>query len=144
MSQTNQNNSEKQKEIINSWIPKVRTALRTSASRLTEGKVKPFVMRYNGKKKEQKLMDSIVAKPKIKYGDVYAVSFSFERHGVFVSKGVGKSHGINQGFVMRGGKRRIPKDWFNPVLEDYIPELADRLTEVNADATVEAVAMKIL
>ena len=144
MQHQNQKLSEDQNEIIKEWIPKVRTALRTSAARLTEGKIQPFVMRYNGKKKELKLINSIVLKPKYMSGDLSGVTISFERHGVFVSKGVGRSHGINQGFVSRGGKGRTPVDWFNPVIDEHIPELADRLAEIHANSTVEAVAMKIL
>ena len=33
---------------------------------------------------------------------------------------------------------RHPAPWFNPVLDETVPELADKIAEINADAVVNA------
>jgi hypothetical protein len=38
---------------------------------------------------------------------------------------------------------RQPAEWFNPVLDQALPELADKLAEINADAVVKASGMMI-
>jgi hypothetical protein len=38
---------------------------------------------------------------------------------------------------------RQPAEWFNPVLEQALPELADKLAEINADAVINATRMMI-
>jgi hypothetical protein len=38
---------------------------------------------------------------------------------------------------------RKPVDWFNPVLNQTLPELANKLAEINADAVVNATKMMI-
>jgi len=37
-----------------------------------------------------------------------------------------------------------PNEWFNPLLEQTLPELADKLAEINADAVVNATRMVII
>ena len=88
-----------------------------------------------GEQKERKLADSIAAKTKEEYGAIERVSFTFERHGVFVHKGVSRGHPITS--------PREKIEWFNPVIERYVPELANKLAELNADAAVDATKMKI-
>ena len=94
---------------------------------------------------------SINSKVGKEFGLANYVGFSFERHGVFVHKGVGRGYKSNgNGFVSRTAKNppkhqeRIAIEWFNLVLEKYIPELADQIAEINADAAVNATRMKIL
>lgn len=84
------------------------------------------------------------------FGLANYVVFSFERHGVFVHKGVGRGYQSNgNGFVTRTAKNpaakqeRMAVEWFFPVLEKYIPELADRIADINADVAVNATRMKI-
>lgn len=118
-----------QNDIIKSWAPKVRTSLQGSAARFRNGKIKPFVMR--GAQKEEKLVNSIKLQTRETHGVVTGISFKFERHGVFVYKGVGRGTG------------RTPNDWFNQVLDDTIPELADRIAEIRADAVLDETNLKI-
>lgn len=58
------------------------------------------------------------------------VSITFARHGIFVLKGAGKG-------------KRTPKDWLNPTLDRKIPELADKIGEVNADEVLEIMVKKL-
>jgi len=41
------------------------------------------------------------------------------------------------------GKVRVTFEWFNPVLLQSLPELADKLANINADAAVNATRMLI-
>ena len=53
-------------------------------------------------------------------GIIDSIGFSFERHGIFVEKGVGKGRGINSG-------KTNPMPWFNPIMDEEVPLLADEL-----------------
>jgi hypothetical protein len=141
-------NIEQQNRIIEQWIPKVRRALRTSARRFPEGKAQGFVTR--GKKSgfsrtENKLAQSIKSKTKKSYGAVEMISFTFERHGVFVHKGVGRGYPVSGSVVINNpsGKTRKPVEWFNPIVDKYFPQLADKIAGVNANAAVNATRLKI-
>jgi hypothetical protein len=133
-------------EIFKKWVPKVRSALKSKATRFTKGKTQSFVIR--GKQMEGKLSSSIQVKTKREGGAVELVSFSFERHGVFIHKGVGRGYEMSSGFVIRTAKsgstaERHPQEWFNPTLDDFIPELANRLAKINLNATLNATGVKI-
>lgn len=130
-SQPQVQNIEKQNQVIKAWIPKVRRGLQSSAKQFTDGKTKSFIMR--GNQKEGKLAKSIGSKTHKNGMAIEGVSFTFERHGVFVHKGVGRG----------GPGSREAVEWFNPIIEKYFPELADRITEINANAAVDATKMKI-
>ena len=133
-----------QNELLRQWAPKVRTALKGIAARFNDGKTKSFVMRHGGNQREGKLTNSIKDQYKERYGETYGVSFKFERHGVFVQKGVGRGYSIptKGGSVVRKnkepaiGRERLPVDWFNPIIEQHLPELANRLAEIRADAVL--------
>ncbi len=126
-------NVEEQNEIVQQWIPKVRKQLKSNARSFPDGKEQSFVQRPG--RTEKKLHKSITSKTRKEYGEIYSVSFQFERHGVFVHKGVSRGHGV--------GNERTAFEWFNPVLEKYLPELANNIAKVNADATLNAARMII-
>ena len=103
---------------------------------------------------ERRLEDSIRTRTRLTYGAITGLSFVFERHGVFVHKGVGRGYEMQGGMVVRTaredsifsnnqGKVRAAFEWFNPVIEQSLPELADKLAEINADAAVNATRMLI-
>jgi hypothetical protein len=73
-----------------------------------------------------------------------------------VQKGVGSGYQMSSGMVMKvvksdakkskskvGTKSRKPVDWFNGILEENLPELIDRIMEINADATINSGKMLI-
>jgi hypothetical protein len=130
-------------ELIKIWIPKVRTALKSSAKWFSDGKDESFVIR--GNQREGKLAESITSNYMLDLGLISRVGFAFERHGVFVHKGVGRKYPITgaQHVNHPSGKTRVAVEWFNPELEKHIPELADRLAEINANFAVNATRMKI-
>ena len=124
---------EKQNDIVKAWVPKVRRMLINSARTFPDGKTEPFVMR--GTRVEKKLSSSIASRTRKSYGEIDTITFSFERHGVFVHKGVGRGHPISN--------PRTAFEWFNPVLDKRLPELANSIAAVNADAVLNATRIKI-
>lgn len=131
-------------KVIQRWIPKVRTALKSSARQFSDGKNASFVKR-SANQIEYKLAASIKHKTREQYGEIYSISFSFEHHGVFVHKGVGRKYPIEGPEPVKNpsGKTRHSVEWFNPVLDRYVPELADKIAEINAYLAVNATHMRI-
>jgi len=144
-------NIEEQNAAITQWASMVQRHLRGAAVLLTHGK-EGTITRPG--RTERKLEDSIRTQNRKTYGVITGQSFIFERHGVFVHKGVGRGYEMQGGMVVRTakedsifsnnmGKVRVTFEWFNPVIEQSLPELADKLAEINADAAVNATRMLI-
>ena len=70
-------------------------------------------------------------------GQVEKVGYQFPRYGVFVHKGVGRGWPISR--VKTQGRQpggRMPKRWFNPVMDEQLVELGDLVQQHFADLTV--------
>jgi hypothetical protein len=135
-----------QNQLIKRWAPKVKRALKNSARIFDNGKTTSFVMRKG--RMEGKLADSITTRIGKKLGVAELVSFSFERHGVFVHKGVGRGYELNGNAVVRTAKGsmqapRNPAPWFNAVLNIHVPKLANDIAVINANAALNAVKLHI-
>ena len=143
----NNQNIEQQNEVVNQWVPKVRTQLRSSARWFSDGKPESMVLRGKGglRRVEKKLAKSIESKTRINFGAIDTITFNFERHGVFVHKGVGRGFPIRGKGIIKNpsGKRRIAVEWFNPVLDKNMPKLADSIAEVNADVALNSARAQI-
>jgi len=152
--------------MIRRWSAMVRTKLIGSALRFTNGKTGAVT---RGNRTENKLKDNIAYHTHQDFGLVDGVGYQFERHGVFVHKGVGRGYIMVGGVVVPGRRpgnevkqyakaknreatsmvysgpsRRQPAEWFNPVLDKHVPELADKVAKMNADAAVNAIRMRIV
>lgn len=139
-------NVEEQNAVIQKWAPKVKRRLKNQASMFSEGKKTSFVMRKG--RMEGKLFESISARLSKKMGIIELVSFQFERHGVFVHKGVGRGYRVNGNAVIRTSKGpmqmpRNPAPWFNIVLDVQVPILADQIAVLNANAALNATKLHI-
>lgn len=90
------------------------------------------------------------------HGEVNQIGFSFPYYLVFVHKGAGRGYGgAKTGFFTngRGGKgitnplskgrmgtgRRIPKPWFNPVIEENFPVLADLIATYHGGKQIDTI-----
>lgn len=151
-----------QNDAVKKWSSMVTRKLRTSASRFQKGK-SGMVMRHKPTEhQEDKLKDKLNAKIYKNYGLAEGVGIKIERHGVFVQKGVGrgyimqggqvmrgyttgkmvklyaknKNRGLKEKVVTQGGMNRKPVDWFNAILNMHVPELADKIAKINADAVI--------
>lgn len=133
-----------QNDIVKNWGNKVLRLLKFSTGRFVKGK-RGKVIKNN--RAEDKLINSFSLKTHKYYDIIDSLSYKFERHGVFVHKGVGRGYRISGGKVIKYSKNhsghREAEEWFNPVLDDKVPELADKIAEVNTDAAVNATRMKI-
>lgn len=145
----NENLTSKQNELIKQWGSKVVRDLKSNVGMMFKhDRPKSQVIR-----KPEDLLSPPAAESMIKKGrsqspvrlrqslrDKYfnhektdaidGVSITFARHGIFVLKGAGK------------GKRQ-PKDWLNPILDKQIPELADKIGEIQADEVLEVMVKKL-
>lgn len=110
---------------VEKFKTRVTQQLRRSASKFSKGKPQSFVMRDKNSRSEAKLVDSIQPKIRKIDGIPESISFSFERHGIFVQKGVSKKHPVTN--------PRKGYDWFNPVFEKNIPDLADSIMVINGN-----------
>ncbi len=140
-----------QNNIVRRWIPGVNKELRSSAAWFQHGKTEPFITRGTGTKirQEGKLVNSIRPSTKQSFGEIDTITFSFERHGIFVHKGVGRGWNMNGKLVSRTAKGKMQNggrnvvEWFNPIIDRNAPVLADQIAEVNADAVLNATKLKI-
>jgi hypothetical protein len=115
------------------------------------------------------LVKSLRLNAKKWYGEVDLLAYHFVRHGVFAEKGVGRGYYMSGGVVVRGNKpgkvltaetmnvnyrlrqvilrsasiNRKPTEWFNPVVATNIESLADLISDMDADRTVNATKMLI-
>ena len=138
-------NPVEQNIVTDQWTSMVQQRLREAATIFSKGK--DGTVQRPGRT-EKKLDESIIGKTRRSFGVVDRITYSFERHGVFVHKGVGRGYQMQGGMVQRIAKSpmtepRQPAEWFNPVLDQALPELADKLAEINADAVLNATKMMI-
>jgi hypothetical protein len=162
---------QEQNTAVKGWANMVTRKLKSSALQFQHGKA-GMVQRGTGTKyqrNEDKLVNSIGRKIYMASGLAEGIGFKIERHGVFVHKGVGRGYIMEGGIVIRGYKtlsgikkkannsnrsvaskqktsgtmNRHPAPWFNPVLENTVPELADKIAVINADAVINELHAKI-
>ncbi len=150
--------TEEYNEKISSWSAATGTKLRASIQRLTS-------------KGKGDLLRSLRAKNYKYYGEIDRVAYNFQRHGIFLHKGVGRGYAMVGGKVVRisgslqntfwkeyaklKNKSLSPKvlsdtpsmrkavEWFNPVINDNIDKLADLVAEMRADQSVSATKILI-
>jgi len=138
---------QEQNEAVSKWSSMVQRRLRQSLQQFNNGK-NSTVQRLG--RSERMLRTSLNSKTKQNYGVIDRVSIQFERHGVFVHKGVGNGYKMQGGTMIRTAKKPIPDprsrvavEWFNPILDQALPELADKLADIGANAVVNATRMRI-
>lgn len=111
---------------VQAWGSRVDAALRSSIEDLIDKDVK-----LSGSLKQNYRH---YGKPVTDGEEVTSIGFSFKPEGIYVHLGVGR------GYNMQGGTRvltkksddkwnREPKPWFNPVIEQHIPELIEIVKE---------------
>lgn len=129
---------------VEDWSEKSKQALRVS--------IKSMV------KRDVSLSDSL--KANLYYDSKYAkevnrVGFSFVREGVYIHRGAGRGQGgviggrwIDRHGTMKsraadsaglqGTGNRTPIPWFDPVIEDRLPQLADIVADYSATMQINA------
>ena len=138
--------SKEQNAVVRQWISMVQKRLKANTGVFYKGKASA---RFHHGRLERKLSDSLKSQTKQKYGVIDQASIIFERHGVFVHKGVGRGYKMVGGSVVRTAKSinpfrtRVPKEWFNPAIDQLLPELVEKLEKINADAVINATRLVI-
>lgn len=157
--------------MIRSWSAMVRRKIIHRTLILTHGKSSSVTrgIASGHPRTEHKLQSKILYKPRYFYGEIDSISYSFERHGVFVHKGVGRGYIMQGNTVIRGIKatpaakkaailaglpvsntilsgpiRRKPVNWFNIIIDQNVPELADKIAQANLNAAVNALRLRIV
>lgn len=83
---------------------------------------------------ERAIQKSVTGKTGKQFGLVNRISFGFNRSGVFLAKGVSRSHPISN--------PREAKDWFNSVVEKEIDVLADIVADAQGDMIINSILIK--
>lgn len=127
---------------VNKWSAETETEMRSSISSLS------------GKGKG-KLARSLKKKIMLSGGEAERISFLFPRYGIMFAKGVGRGHVMSAGKVVRGVKdnktirllsgpvNRTPKDWWGPVLDNRMSDLADIVADHKSDEAAINLVSKI-
>jgi hypothetical protein len=108
------------------------------------------------------LLKSFRMKTKQSFGEVDRITYHFERHGIFLHKGVGKGYSMVGGKLSRISRtsnnqneklsfkaltgsilKRKPIEWFNPIITGNMDKLADLIAEMRADQVVNATKILI-
>lgn len=71
------------------------------------------------------------------FGLAERIGYGFPRHGVFVEKGVGRGRPV--GSVKA---KRFARPWFNPTLDEALPELGSRLADQAAYLTINSIKIQ--
>jgi hypothetical protein len=126
---------------VKGWGDKIRSRLANSIKQLSQ-------------KGKGELMKSLTMKTRRYYGAIDRITYNFERHGVFFHKGTGRGYKMTGGNVMRvatgnnktltdSSIKRKPAEWFNPIINNNIDDLANIVAIHMADAAVNATRLKI-
>jgi len=87
--------------------------------------------------KSGRLRRSIRGRTYKRGGIIYRIGFKLERYGVYRQKGVGKGRKAGSAKA-----KAMAVNWFNSVLEDSVPELADIAQAYYADINVNRIFIR--
>ena len=76
------------------------------------------------------------------YGEIEAIGFTITKGGVFTAKGVGKGAPIDSAKSNGSKIGRKAKDWYNPIFDASIPEIADFVASQKADSLTNEIRFK--
>ena len=115
---------------VKAWSLETKKLLTLNVEKMaTNGKRLSQIVRSNGTI-EKKLYRSIAFNLNKRDNLIERVRFSFERHGVFLEKGVGKGS-------------RVAKVWFNETIDNKLEELADIAQRYAVQFNIDKMSIKI-
>lgn len=112
---------------IKAWTKMVRKAVRRRLQEATKSRTKTTQLKTKTRRFQ---------------GEIERVSFQMPRHLVFFSKGVGRGWPISRQKQSGGSGARQPKPFVNPVLEQHIKDLADRVQKQRANVATKNIKIK--
>ena len=115
-------------EQVKRWSAATQQLAKQAASAFHHGKRRNRTYQSGPKagKTERRLRNTIQYGLKASYGDIAAIGFQFERHGIFLEYGVSRGH-------PKSGIRRSMSDWFSASLDRQERKLLDIVSEHQAD-----------
>ena len=114
---------------VQAWGAQATQMAAQAAAAHTKGKRRATHTYQSGPKRgrtERRLKNHIQYGLQSDLGDVAGVSFSFERHGIFLEYGVSRGHGVN-------AVRRSMSDWLSGTLKRKEQQLSDIVTQYQSD-----------
>lgn len=112
---------------VTEWGKKANDALKSSVD-------STGIKSHPNSANEVSLKKSLKMKTRLMNGMVGRIGFSMNRSGVFVHKGVSRGHPKSN--------PREAKEWFNPVIEKNLPDLAGIVAEQTGQMIVNALIIK--
>jgi hypothetical protein len=104
-----------------------------SKRRLVE-KMRDLGMKHGQNKEDGERLTNVRTLTRENEGLITRIRYRFKQSGVFVHKGVGKGRPISS--------PGTPKEWFNPVIEDFADELADTVLDGMIDVSAKKLLIK--
>jgi len=132
---------------VRSWAKEASRSLKSSVSTMIDN--------------DEELSKSINAKVSTAKREVSRIGFAFAREGIYTHKGAGVGQGGFKGgskwinakgetkstnpnsFMKMGTGNRKPKHWFDPVIEQKIPQLADMVADYDATMVLNETSILI-
>ena len=116
---------------VSSWSKKARQAMVSEMNALG-------IVHHEGSRSPVPAQQALKARVSKKDGTASRISFRMPRHLVFVHKGVGRGTKISQ----VGSTKRTAKPWFNPVVEQQLPELVDIVADHTGAMILNSIMIK--
>lgn len=87
---------------------------------------------------EISLRASIKDRIKRKDGEIESISYSFERHGIYLARGVGRGRKAGS-----AAAKKAAKDWLTPELDLLLDDVADLIADGYADIVAAQLRINI-
>lgn len=120
-------NTEKYNQGIRYRARKIKDQLQASLSTFSVGQTGDLLKALNSIKYKQN------------FGQIDAIGFTVTKGGVMTSKGVGRGVPVDSAKTNGDKIGRRKKNWYNPIIDASIPELAEYVAEQQADALINAI-----
>jgi hypothetical protein len=122
--------TEKYNQGIRYRARKIKDELQANLSNFTIGQTGDLLKALNSIKYKQN------------FGQIDAIGFTVTKGGVMTSKGVGRGVPVDSAKSNGDKIGRKKKDWFNPIIDASVPELAEYIASQQADSLINAVKLK--
>ena len=121
--------TEKYNQGIRHRARKIKDQLQASLSTFSVGQTGELLKALNSIKYKQN------------FGQIDSIGFTVTKGGVMTSKGVGRGVPVDSAKSNGNKIGRKAKDWYNPIIDASIPELAAYVAEQQADSLINAVKL---
>ncbi|MBV9989372.1 MAG: hypothetical protein JO301_16960 [Chitinophagaceae bacterium] len=117
---------------------RVNDIVRTKTAELKrrlQGSIKSLGMHHVDSRSNYEPLTNIRTNVSLQRGLANRIRIRFKKTGVFVHKGVGRGTKAAQ----VGETNRKPKEWFNPVVDQFADELAEQMADELVDVVFNSI-----